>query len=76
MKIESFTVYGLHSTRGPIHLDFKKDLNILSGKNGAGKTTILKMIWYFISGNLEKAYIEAPFKKAILETNIYTISVN
>lgn len=74
MKIESFTVDGLHGTRGPIHLNFQKDLNILSGKNGAGKTTILKMIWYFISGNLEKAFIEVPFKYAELETDFYNLS--
>lgn len=75
MKIESFAVTGLHGTRGPIYLDFKKDLNILSGRNGAGKTTILKMIWYFISGNLEKALIEVPFKAATLHTDLYTMSV-
>lgn len=75
MKIESFAVTGLHGTRGPIYLDFKKDLNILSGRNGAGKTTILKMIWYFISGNLEKALIEVPFKAVKLETDLYTMFV-
>lgn len=76
MKIESFTVNGLHGTRGPIYLNFQKDLNILSGRNGAGKTTILKMIWYFISGNLEKAVIEVPFKNATLQTDLYTMTVN
>lgn len=76
MKIESFTVSGLHGTRGPIYLNFQKDLNILSGRNGAGKTTILKMIWYFISGNLEKAVIEVPFKNATLQTDLYTMTVN
>ncbi|AIS05429.1 MULTISPECIES: AAA family ATPase [Acinetobacter] len=75
MKIESFAVTGLHGTRGPIYLEFHKDLNILSGRNGAGKTTILKMMWYFISGNLEKALIEVPFKSATLKTDLYTISV-
>ncbi|SSV47908.1 AAA family ATPase [Acinetobacter nosocomialis] len=75
MKIESFAVTGMHGTRGPIYLDFQKDLNILSGRNGAGKTTILKMIWYFISGNLEKALIEVPFKAATLHTDLYVMSV-
>lgn len=75
MKIESFEVAGLHGTRGLIYIDFKKDLNILSGRNGAGKTTILKIIWYFLSGNLEKALIEVPFKRATLKTDLYTMSV-
>lgn len=75
MKIQSIYIEGLHSKREPFSLHFNDDLNILSGKNGAGKTTILKLIWYFISGNLEKALIEVPFKKATLETDIYTLSV-
>ncbi len=75
MKIQSLSLEGLHGKHNSFTLNFKDDLNILSGKNGAGKTTILKLIWYFISGNLEKALIEIPFKKATLETNIYTLSV-
>lgn len=59
MKIEKFTVEGLFKSRQPIILDLKeKNIYVLSGKNGAGKTTVLKLMWYFISGNLEKALIE------------------
>jgi len=77
MKIETFTVEGLFNSRDPIILDLKdKNIYVLSGKNGAGKTTVLKLMWYFISGNLEKALIEVPFKKAILETDVYTFEVN
>ena len=75
MKIQSIYIEGLHSNREPFSIHFNDDLNIISGKNGAGKTTILKLIWYFISGNLEKALIEVPFKKAVLETSVYTLSV-
>ena len=76
MKIEKFTVEGLFNSRDPISLDLKdKNIYVLSGKNGAGKTTILKLMWYFISGNLEKALIEVPFKKATLETDVYTFEV-
>ncbi|MDC4606714.1 AAA family ATPase, partial [Acinetobacter baumannii] len=50
MKIKSFTVEGLHGNHDPISLEFHDDLNILSGRNGAGKTTILKLMWYLISG--------------------------
>ena len=76
MKIEKFTVEGLFKSRQPIILDLKeKNIYVLSGKNGAGKTTILKLMWYFISGNLEKALIEVPFKKATLETDVYTFEV-
>lgn len=76
MKIESFTVEGLFKSREPITLDLKdKNIYVLSGKNGAGKTTTLKLMWYIISGNLEKALIEVPFNKATLETDVYILEV-
>lgn len=76
MKIESFTVEGLFKSREPIILDLKdKNIYVLSGKNGAGKTTTLKLMWYIISGNLEKALIEVPFYKATLETDVYIFEV-
>lgn len=76
MKIESFYVEGLFGCRESINIDFNKNIHVISGKNGAGKTTILKLLWYFISGNLEKALIEVPFKKAILKTDLYSFEVN
>lgn len=76
MKIESFYVEGLFGCRESINIDFNKNIHVISGKNGAGKTTILKLLWYFISGNLEKALIEVPFQKAILKTNLYIFEVN
>lgn len=75
MKIQKFQVVGLFGCREPIHISFTDNIHVLSGKNGAGKTTIMKLIWYFISGNLEKALIEVPFKEATIETDIYTLKV-
>ncbi len=40
---------------------FFPDLNVLTGKNGCGKTTLLKLIWYFVSGNLDKVFDEMYF---------------
>ncbi|MFV5355211.1 AAA family ATPase [Acinetobacter baumannii] len=75
MKIKSFTVEGLHGNHDPISLEFHDDLNILSGRNGAGKTTILKLMWYLISGNFDKAVAEINFKSAKLKTDVYTLEV-
>lgn len=75
MKIKSFTVEGLHGNHDPISLEFHDDLNILSGRNGAGKTTILKLMWYLISGNFDKAVAEINFKSAKLKTDIYNLEV-
>lgn len=71
MKIKSFEVHGLFGQTDPIHLDFNEDLNILSGRNGAGKTTILKLMWYIISGNFEKAAAEVRFNSAKIVTDQY-----
>ena len=75
MKIQKFQVVGLFGCRDLINIDFTDNIHVLSGKNGAGKTTILKLIWYFISGNLEKALIEVPFKEATIKTDLYTLKV-
>ncbi|WFT03960.1 AAA family ATPase [Acinetobacter baumannii] len=75
MKIKSFTVDGLLGSHDAICLDFNEDLNIFTGRNGSGKTTILKLMWYLISGNFDKAVAEINFKSATLKTDIYTLEV-
>jgi len=57
-------------------LEFNSDINILTGINGSGKTTILKLIWYILSGNIERIFIERIFfQNLILITNKYKISL-
>lgn len=75
MKIKRFEVTGLHGINENLFLDFNEDLNILSGRNGAGKTTIIKLMWYLISGNFDKAVAEIKFSSAILITDKYELNV-
>lgn len=75
MKIQQFEVSGLHGNEESITLNFHDDLNILSGRNGAGKTTILKLMWYLISGNFDKAVAEIKFNSAIVTTDKYQLIV-
>ncbi len=56
-------------------IEFHKDLNIFTGKNGSGKTNLLKMIWYLISGNIEFAISEVDFEDVLLETDEYKLSI-
>ncbi len=44
---------------------FNNDINILTGKNGCGKTTLMKLMWYIVSFNFEKLYneIDVDFAK-------------
>jgi len=44
----------------------------MTGKNGCGKTTLLKLMWYMISGNLDKIFDEMYFDYAKIETNADT----
>jgi len=57
-------------------LIFNSDINILTGINGSGKTTILKLIWYILSGNIERIFLENVFfQSLLLITNKYRISL-
>jgi predicted ATPase len=72
--IKSLIVRGLNG-RENYNLVFYEDINIFTGRNGAGKTTILKMIWYLISGNIERALEEIDFEYAYLEADTFQIEV-
>jgi predicted ATPase len=72
MKIIKAEVLGLLNRYEHVSLEFHDDLNIITGRNGAGKTSLLKLLWYVISGNILLALKEVPFKKLSVETNIYT----
>lgn len=59
----------------PVTYTFQDDLNIITGKNGAGKTTFLKLMWYIYSGNLKMAANEIKFETVKLETDKYIFKV-
>lgn len=60
------------------NLLFYDDLNLLTGKNGSGKTTIIKTIWYILSGHLDNLLKEISFQSITLTTSSYefTIALN
>jgi predicted ATP-binding protein involved in virulence len=76
MKILSFEVVGLFGLEDTHKLHFNPDMNIITGRNGSGKTTVLKLLWYIMSGNILHALREVSFKKATLETSEYTCTVH
>lgn len=75
MKLVSTTVHGLFGQKTAKKLEFKPDLNIVTGKNGTGKTTIMKLIWYIISGQIVKALVEVDFTRVTIETSEYVLTV-
>lgn len=75
MKVKSISVTGLFDNKENIKYTFNDDLNVLTGRNGSGKTTIMKLIWFILSGNILLALREIKFKSCTLITSEYTCSV-
>ncbi len=72
--LKSFEAKGLNG-RLSFSCKFHSDLNVLTGKNGSGKTTILKTLWYLISGNLERIPQELSFKYIRLITTDFQLTM-
>jgi len=75
LKIVSFEVAGLLGRESTLRVDFNSDMNIITGRNGSGKTSALKLLWYILSGNILLALKEVPFRKVTLETTDYECTV-
>ena len=56
-------------------LNFNEDLNIITGANGSGKTTVLKLMWYLISGNLQRIPLEIPFDFVSIVTDLFSLTL-
>lgn len=56
-------------------LKFNSDINIVTGQNGSGKTTILKLAWYLISGNIERIFREVTFDLVHIKTTTYNLYI-
>lgn len=59
-----------------IRYEFNHDLNILTGRNGSGKTTILKLAWFIMSGNISLALREIEFNTCTVITDEYSCTLN
>lgn len=56
-------------------LQLNEDINIITGANGSGKTTVLKLLWYAISGNLDRILPEISFDSFEMTTDNALISI-
>lgn len=54
---------------------FNHGLNIFTGANGTGKTTLLKLIWFLTSGNLERIIPDIPFQYIKIQTTQFWLSM-
>lgn len=70
MRVMRFKVVGLNGVSDNIvDIDLSSELTILTGRNGCGKTSILRMLWYCISPNVERVFREYNFESVELETD-------
>lgn len=74
MKIKHVEVIKLNG-RYNYSVDFHSDINIITGLNGSGKSTFVKLIWYMISGNLERIPREIEVSSALVVTDLYSIRI-
>jgi len=75
MKLKRVSVKGLNN-KVDCDFEFHDDINIVTGINGCGKTTFLKMLWYVISGNIEYLISEISFESFELETSHFSLYLN
>lgn len=74
MKINSIKVKKLNR-RLSGEIFFNKSINILTGENGSGKTTILKACWYIYSGNIKKIFQEIEFEEIEFDSDRFKLSI-
>ena len=75
MKIISFEIDGLFGRSDKVRHDLEPDMAILTGRNGAGKTSVLKLLWSVVSGNILIALDEVEFKTLKISTDDYDCTV-
>ncbi|ACU07476.1 hypothetical protein FIC_01026 [Flavobacteriaceae bacterium 3519-10] len=73
--IRSLYVEELNGRKTPLNLQFNSDLNLLTGKNGSSKTTLLKLIWYLNSARINSLIKEVNFTRAIITTDNYKLDL-
>ncbi len=73
--IKSLKVTGLNQGLS-FDLNFHEDINIITGRNGSGKTTVLKLLWYAISGNIERIFEEIKFESFEVVTDKVRVGVS
>ena len=74
MKLKKVIIKGLNN-KVDCNSEFHNDINVVTGINGCGKTTLLKILWYAISGNIERLVSDISFESFYLETSHFCLSL-
>lgn len=55
--------------------DFNPDVNVITGINGAGKTSVLRLVWYLVSANIERVFDDCWFDDISIETSWFRLTI-
>lgn len=73
--IKYLKIDGLNETQKPLEFNFNDDLNLFTGLNGCGKTTILKVLWFVNSGRIFDLYNEVLFQSIKVISDKYEVNI-
>lgn len=73
--IKYLKIEGLNGNNTPLEFHFNDDLNLFTGLNGCGKTTILKLLWFVNCGKISDCLREVDFSSLFLETDNYELQI-
>ena len=73
--IKDLKIEGLNGNNTPLEFHFNNDLNLFTGLNGCGKTTILKVLWFVNSGHFIHLLNEVEFQSLKLVTDKYEVEI-
>ena len=74
--IKELFIEELNGNKRSFKFKFNDDLNLFTGLNGCGKTTILKILWFVNSANFSSLFQEINFKVLKLTTDKYYIEIS
>lgn len=74
--IQYLKIEGLNGNYVPLEFNFNNDLNLFTGLNGCGKTTILKVLWFANSGFIDGLLREIHFDSLLLKSHKYEINID
>lgn len=73
--IKYLKIEGLNGNENPLEFNFNDDLNLFTGLNGCGKTTLLKILWFVNSGNLNDLTREVVFQEIKVHSDNYEVEI-
>lgn len=73
--IKYLQIKGLNGSERPLEFNFNEDLNLFTGLNGCGKTTILKVLWFVNSGKISDFLYEIDFTYLKIISDKYEIEI-